>query len=110
MNPRRLLFIFLGVLTVFRLVYITQYELTPDETYYFQWSQHLDLSFYSKGPGIALAMKLGTFLFGDTVFGIRFLSPLLSLGTSLLMLGFARRLYGEQVAVWTVFTTQFIPI
>jgi hypothetical protein len=110
MSPRRLLFIFLGALTLFRLVYLTQVELSPDETYYFQWSQHLDWSYYSKGPGIALAMWFGTLLGGDTVFGIRFLSPLLALGTSLLMFGFARRLYGETAAVWTVFTIQFVPI
>jgi 4-amino-4-deoxy-L-arabinose transferase-like glycosyltransferase len=110
MSQRRLLFIFLGALTIFRLVYLTQFELTPDEAYYFQWSQHLDLSYYSKGPGVALAMRLATLVGGDTVFGIRFLSPLLALGTSLLMFGFARRLYGETVAIWTVFTMQLVPI
>ncbi len=110
MSQRRLLFIFLGALTIFRLVYLTQFELSPDEAYYFQWSQHLDLSYYSKGPGIALAMWLGTAVGGDSVFGIRFLSPLLALGTSLLMFGFARRLHGETVAIWTVFTMQFVPI
>jgi 4-amino-4-deoxy-L-arabinose transferase-like glycosyltransferase len=110
MNPRRLLFVFLGVLTVFRLVFFTQYELISDEAYYFQWSQHLDLSYYSKGPGIALTMWLGTLLGGDTVFGIRFFSPWLALGTSLLLFGFARRLYGETAAIWTVFTIQFVPI
>lgn len=110
MTPRRLLFAFLGVLTLFRLVYLAQFELSPDEAYYFQWSQHLDWSYYSKGPGVALAMWLGTLLGGDSVFGVRFLSPLLGLGTSLLMFGFARRLYGEPAAIWTVFATQFIPI
>jgi hypothetical protein len=110
MNPRRLLFLFLGALTVFRLVYLTQVELSSDEAYYFQWSQHLDWSYFSKGPGIALNMWLSTLLGGDTVFGIRFFSPLLALGTSLLMFGFARRLYGETVAIWTVFMFQFVPI
>jgi 4-amino-4-deoxy-L-arabinose transferase-like glycosyltransferase len=110
MNPRHLLFLFLGALTVFRLIYCTQLELSPDETYYFQWSQHLDISYYSKGPGVALAMWFGTLIGGDNAFGIRFLSPLLSLGTSLLMFGFARRLYGEVAAIWTVFAIQFVPI
>lgn len=110
MKPRHLLFLFLGALTVFRLIYGTQFELSPDEAYYFQWSQHLDWSYFSKGPGIALAMWLGTLLGGDTVFGIRFLSPLLALGTSLIMFHFARRLYGETIALWTVFTLQFVPI
>jgi hypothetical protein len=110
MNPRHLLFIFLGALTVFRLIYITQIELSPDETYYFQWSQHLDLSYFSKGPGIALAMWLSTHIFGENAFGIRVLSPLLALATSVLMFRFTRRLYDETVAIWTVFALNFVPI
>lgn len=110
MSPRRLLFVFLGVLTVFRLIYLTQVELSPDEAYYYQWAQHLDWSYYSKGPGIALNMWLSTLLAGDNVFGIRFFSPLLGLGTSLLLFHFARRLHGESVAIWTVFTINLVPI
>jgi hypothetical protein len=110
MNPRRLLFLFLAALTVFRLVYITQFELFPDEAYYFQWSQHLDWSYFSKGPGIALIIWLGTHIFGDTVFGIRVFSPLLALGTSLLLYSFTRRLYGNTTAVWTVLLLNFVPI
>jgi len=110
MNPRRLLFLFLAALTVFRLVYITQFELIPDEAYYFEWSQYLDWSYFSKGPGVALAIWLGTHLFGDTVFGIRVLSPLLALGTSLLMFFFTRRLYGEATATWAVLLLNFVPI
>lgn len=110
MSPRRLLFFLLGALTIFRLVYLTQFELSPDEAYYFQWSQHLDWSYYSKGPGVALAMWFGRLIGGDSVFGIRFLSPLLSLGTSLLMFAFTRRLYGESAAIWATLTMQFVPI
>jgi 4-amino-4-deoxy-L-arabinose transferase-like glycosyltransferase len=110
MNPRRLLYLFLAALTVFRLVYITQLELFPDEAYYFQWSQHLDLSYFSKGPGIALSMWLSTHLFGPTVFGIRVFSPLLALGTCLLLFSFTRRLYGEAAGIWAVLLFTFAPI
>ena len=44
------------------------------------------------------------------MFGIRVLSPLLALGTSLLMFFFARRLYGEPTAIWTVLLLNFAPI
>jgi hypothetical protein len=110
MTPRRLLFFFLGALTVLRLIYIGQVELLPDEAYYFQWSQHLDWSYFSKGPGIALALWLSTHLFGATAFGIRVLSPLLALGTSVIMYHFVRRLYGESPAIWTVLLMNLIPI
>ncbi len=110
MSARRFLVLFLGALTMLRLFYCAQIELSPDEAYYFQWSEHLAPSYFSKGPGIALAMWLSTHLFGATEFGVRALSPLLSLGTSLLLAGLARRLYSESVAVWTVLLMNCTPI
>jgi len=110
MKPRQLLFLFLGVLTLLRLVLIAVVELSPDETYYYQWSRHLDVCYFSKGPGVAVAIWLGTHVFGPTAFGVRVLSPFLALGTSLIMFSFARRLYGESVAIWTVITLSMIPM
>ncbi len=110
MKPRHYLFGFLAVLTVLRLVYIAQIELIPDEAYYYLWSQHPDLSYYSKGPGVAMAIRAGAALFGPTEFGVRFFSPLLSLGTALLMFFLARRFYGEPVAIWTALAMNTIPI
>lgn len=110
MNPRRLVFIFLAALTVLRLVFIAQAELTPDEAYYHMWSERLDICYYSKGPGVAATMWLGTHLFGHNEFGIRVFAPLLALGTSLLMWSFARRLYGESAAAWTVLMINLVPI
>jgi hypothetical protein len=110
MTPRRLLFIFLGVLTLCRLVYIGQIELSADEAYYTMWSQRMDYSYYSKGPGVGAAIWVGTHLFGETEFGVRFLSPLLALATSLLIYGLARRLFSESIAIWTVVALNCIPI
>ncbi|MCE9609794.1 MAG: glycosyltransferase family 39 protein [Chthoniobacter sp.] len=110
MISRRFLYLFLGVLTVLRLVYCGQVELSPDEAYYFQWSEHLAPSYFSKGPGIALTMWLSTHLFGVSEFGIRAFSPLLGLGTSLLIAWLARRLYSESVAVWAVVLINCTPI
>ncbi|HWB59439.1 MAG TPA: glycosyltransferase family 39 protein [Chthoniobacteraceae bacterium] len=110
MKPRTLLFIFLGVLTLLRLIYISQVELVADESYYYLWSQHPDLSYYSKGPGVAMAIRFATAIFGANEFGVRWLSPLLSLGTCLIMFYFARRLYNESVAIWTVLAMNALPI
>jgi hypothetical protein len=110
MKPRVLLFTFLALLTALRLFYIAQTELSADESYYYLWSQHPDLSYYSKGPGVAMAIRLATSVFGANEFGVRWLSPLLALGTSLVMYSFARRIYSESVAIWTVLTMNAIPI
>ncbi|MDB6154636.1 MAG: hypothetical protein JWL90_3089 [Chthoniobacteraceae bacterium] len=110
MTPRRYFYLFLGTLTLLRLFFIAQPELTPDESYYYLWSERMDVCYYSKGPGVAAALWLGTHLFGVNEFGIRFLSPLLSLGTTLLMFSMARRLYGESVGIWTGIMINVVPI
>ena len=101
---------FLIVLTVLRLVMIGQMELSPDEAYYHEWSQRLDWCYFSKGPGVALAMRAGTTLFGHGEFGVRFLAPMLALGTSLLVFWLARRLYDERTAIWTVVLLNVTPL
>jgi hypothetical protein len=110
MNARALAFGFLGVLTALRLVLIGQFELFPDEAYYFMWSERMDWSFFSKGPGVAAAMWISTHLFPASEWGIRFFSPLLSLGTSLILWALARRLFSESVALWTVLMINVTPI
>src|SRR6187401_2087432 len=39
-------------------------DLSPDEAHYWVWSQHLDWSYYSKGPLIAYLIRAGTELAG----------------------------------------------
>ena len=82
----------------------------PDEAYYYLWSLHPALSYYSKGPGVAATIWLSTHVFGPTEFGIRFFSPLLSLITSLLMFRLARRMYSEEIAIWTTVALSCVPI
>ena len=52
--------------------------LTADEAYYWLWSKHLDLGYLDHPPAIAWAIRAGTFLFGDTPFGVRASGILLS--------------------------------
>ncbi len=110
MTPRRWLFVFLGALTLLRLLMIGHFELSPDESYYYLWAQHPALSYFSKGPGVAMTINASTAIFGANEFGVRFFSPLLALGTSLVLFFFALRLYGESVAIWTVLAINCIPI
>ena len=110
MKPRYWLFAFLGALTLLRLLYISQLELLPDESYYYLWARHPALSYYSKGPGVAFAILASTSIFGATEFGVRFFSPLLALGTTLLMFWFSRALFKETVAIWAAIAMNMLPI
>ncbi len=102
--------VFLIVLTVLRLAYIGQAELSPDEAQYHQWSQRLDWCYFSKGPGVAAAMKASTSLFGHGEFGVRAFAPLLALGTSVLLYWLARRIYDYRVATWAVVLINLTPM
>ena len=106
----RAILLFLVLLTALRLAYVGRVELSPDEAYYQMWSERMDWAYYSKGPGVAAAIRAGTDLFGVNEFGVRCFSPLLALGTSLLLLALARRCYGDGAAVWTVVLVNVTPL
>jgi 4-amino-4-deoxy-L-arabinose transferase-like glycosyltransferase len=53
--------------TGFRLAYLLWFcplDLAPDEAHYWDWSRHLDWSYYSKGPLVAFLIRAGTALAG----------------------------------------------
>ena len=100
----------LAALAVARLFFVSGIELQGDEAYYWAWSRHLDYHYYSKGPGVAWAIGLGTRVFGDTELGVRVPAVLLSLIAGGVLLGLARRLYGPRAALWTVVVTATVPL
>ena len=56
--------------------------LSYDEAYYWTWSQHLAGGYYDHPPMVALVIRLGTLIAGDTEFGVRLASILLALPMS----------------------------
>lgn len=75
--------------------------LGPDEAQYWTWSQDLSLGYYSKPPGIAYQIALGTSLFGNTELGVRFGALLIASITPFLMYFFAKVCkQDDQTAMW----------
>jgi 4-amino-4-deoxy-L-arabinose transferase-like glycosyltransferase len=109
-STTRVVWIFLLVLTVLRLALIGATQLSPDEAYYWMWAQRPALSYFSKGPGVAFVIRSSTAIFGDNEFGVRFWSPLLAAGTSLLIYYFAQRLFSSLAGFWTVVVLNVTPI
>src|SRR5215472_8082668 len=109
-SPVRLAIFLLFAVTLFRLWYSTLLQLVPDEAYYWLWSKHLAASYRDKGPAIAWTIALGRWLFGDTVFGIRFFGVLLGTGTAWELYRLARRLYGESTANWCLIVALLLPL
>ena len=83
-------------LVMLRLVAAALTPLTFDEAYYWMWSKHLAFGYYDHPPMVALVIRLGTMLAGDTEFGVRLVSILLALPMSWAMYRTAAILFGGQ--------------
>ncbi len=84
--------------------------LSGDEAYQWLWSKHLALSYFSKPLGIALLQWTGTAIGGDTVFGVRFCSPLLAAILSFIVLRFLARETSARTAFWVLIITFATPL
>ncbi len=61
----------LGTILRFWFVATGQLGLVQDEAQYWDWTRHLQLTYYSKGPLIAWIIDAGKLFFGDTELGVR---------------------------------------
>ncbi|MGB6237200.1 MAG: glycosyltransferase family 39 protein [Bradyrhizobium sp.] len=85
-----------AALVLLRLVGAAWTPLTFDEAYYWIWSKHLAFGYYDHPPGVALVIRLGTTIAGDTEFGVRLVSILLALPMSFAVYRTAEILFGGQ--------------
>ena len=58
-------------LLLLRLVFSGVADLLPEESYYWNYAQHLDFGYLDHPPMVAWTIWLGTAVFGDTEFGVR---------------------------------------
>jgi len=68
--------------------------ITFDEAYYWMWSKQLSGGFYDHPPMVALVIRAGTMIAGDTELGVRLVSILLALPMSYAVYRSAEILFG----------------
>src|SRR6266566_748666 len=110
MSTTRAVWLFVAALTAIRFSLLATTNLSFDEEYFWMWSERLAPAYFSKGPGIAFAIRASTAVFGANEFGVRFFSPVLAAATSLLLFYFARRLFGATAGLWAVIGLNATPI
>jgi len=110
MSVTRATWLFVIGLTIIRLALLATTDLEADEAHYWMWSERPAPAYFSKGPGVAFAMRASTALVGSNEFGVRFFSPLLAAGTSLMLFYFARKLFGAAAGFWIVLALNVTPI
>ncbi len=108
----RLGYALIGFLLVGRLIFLAVggLELSEDEAYQWLWSKHPALSYFSKPPLIAYVQWLGTHLWGDNEFGVRFFSPVIAAALSWLVLRLMARQAGARVAFVLVLILSVTPL
>ncbi len=74
------------VLAGIRLFVAARAPLSADEAYYWVWSRALAAGYLDHPPMVALWIRAGTAVAGDTAFGVRLLGPVSALLGSLLLL------------------------
>src|SRR5438874_9242238 len=86
-------------------------DLAPDEAQYWDWSRHLDWSYYSKGPLVAFIIRASCSVFGNTMPGVRYPAIFFGVGTSLLTYLLTRKLFGsERLALGAVLLNHIVPM
>jgi undecaprenyl-diphosphatase len=92
---RRATGFWLLALTVFHLWFLAsgRWPLATDEAHYWEWSRHLDWSYYSKGPMVAYLIAASTRLGGHTEFWVRLPAVLLGVGVAVIAFFLARRIF-----------------
>ncbi len=108
----RLGYVLIALTLIARLGYLAseRIELSEDEAYQWLWSKHLALSYFSKPPLIAYVQWLGTHLFGDTQFGVRFFSPVCAALGSLAALRFFSKYVNARAGFWLVAIINVTPL
>ncbi len=110
MTKTRAVWLFIIGITVVRLLILPATDLEFDEAHYWMWSDRLAPAYFSKGPAVAFAIRSTTALFGATEFGVRFWSPILAAGTTLLVFYLTRRLFGATAGLWAAIALNLTPI
>ncbi len=106
---RALLVALVGYAFFLRVLYCAQIELLPEEAYYWNYSRHLDIGYLDHPPMVAWLVRLGTLLFGDTEFGVRFGALCCGTVSSFFIYRLTRNVFGESSALLALGLAQVLP-
>ena len=103
----------LGVLLfslTLRLFYLGQPALLEEEAYYWNYARHLAIGYLDHPPMVAVLIRAGTLLFGDTEFGVRAAAIVCWLVTAGFSYALTRSLYGRAAAFRAVLLLSVLPV
>jgi dolichol-phosphate mannosyltransferase len=100
---------FIAYAFALRLVYLGSVELLPEETYYWNYSRHLDIGYLDHPPMVAWLIRVGTAAFGQSQFGVRVGAVCCGVITSVFAYRLTRNLFDETSALVALVLAQALP-
>lgn len=99
-SPTAVLVSLIVFLTLLRAVTAAYLPLSFDEAYFWLWSRHLAVSYFEHPPLIALAIRAGTALLGDTGLGVRLMPLVASVAASFALWRAAAAIFADRTGAW----------
>lgn len=100
----------IGLALLLRLTYMGVAQLIPDEAYYWNYAQRMDLSFFDHPPVVAWLIWAGTSLFGHNEFGVRFGALVCGLVTMGYLYALTFNFYDRSVAMRAALLLAVLPL
>jgi dolichol-phosphate mannosyltransferase len=94
---------------VLRLVYLGQVELLPEETYYWNYSRHLDIGYLDHPPMVAWLIRLSTAVVGNSELGVRGATLFCAAATAFFAYRLTRNLFDAPSALAAMLLSQILP-
>jgi len=94
---------------VLRLVYLGLAELSPEETYYWNYSRHLDIGYLDHPPMIAWLIRLSTSILGTSQFSVRIGALFCAAATAFFTYRLTRNLFDASSALTATVLSQVLP-
>jgi dolichol-phosphate mannosyltransferase len=94
---------------VLRLICGARIELLPEESYYWNYSRHLDIGYLDHPPMVAWLIRAGTSLFGTTALGVRISALCCGLVAAFFCHRLTRNLFGATAAWVALILMQTLP-
>jgi len=92
-----------------RLIYAGSVDLMPEETYYWNYAQHLDYGYLDHPPMVAWLIAATTSIFGQTEFAVRTGAIFCGMLTSFFVYRLTRNVFGDAAALASLVLTQALP-
>jgi dolichol-phosphate mannosyltransferase len=92
-----------------RLIYAWRVELMPEEAYYWNYAQHLDIGYLDHPPMVGWLIAAGTAVLGDGEFGVRIGALCCGVVASLFSYRLTREMFDEPSGLVAVVLAQSLP-